>query len=113
MGAWMELPRYPGIVNGGILASLLDEASIWVASVAAQTFCVTRSLRVEFLRPAKVGKTLEIRAWVVGREGRTLHVQAKVEGPTGEVLAQSVGSFLPRFRREWTRLVGPLGKIAG
>lgn len=98
---------YPGIVHGGILASLLDEASIWAASMAAQALCVTRSLEVEYLRPARVGEPLEIRAWVVGQEGRTLCVQAKVEGPTGVVLARSQGSFFPRFRREWTRLFGP------
>ena len=102
-----EHAGYPGIVHGGILVSLLDEASTWAASAAAQAFCVTRSLEVEFLRPARVGKTLEIRAWVAGREGRFLCVQATVEDSNGEVLARSKGSFFPRFRREWTRLVGP------
>jgi len=103
-----EHAGYPGIVHGGILASLLDEVSIWAASMAAQALCVTRSLKVEYLRPAKVGKTVEIRAWVVGREGRFLRVQALVEGPNGEVLARSEGSFFPRFRREWARLFRPL-----
>ncbi|HAF70828.1 TPA: PaaI family thioesterase [Candidatus Acetothermia bacterium] len=102
-----EHAGYPGIVHGGIITSLLDEASIWAASAAAQAFCVTHSLKVKFLRPARVGEPLTVLAQMEGRQGRLLLVRARVETGEGQVLAQSQGSFLPRFRREWIRLVGP------
>ena len=101
-----EHAGYPGIVHGGILVSLLDEASIWAASAAAQAFCVTRSLSVEFLQPAKVGEPITVLAQVEGREGRLLQVQARVEDPGGRILAQSLGSFFPRFRQGWAKLMG-------
>lgn len=107
-----EHAGYPGIVHGGIVASLLDEASSWVASATAQAFCLTRSLEVEFLRPAKVGEPLTVLARVESQQGRFLEVRAQVEDREGRVLAQSWGSFLPRYRKEWNHLVGPLSEAS-
>jgi uncharacterized protein (TIGR00369 family) len=95
---------YPEIIHGGVLASLLDEVSIWAASAAAQAFCVTRELKTKFLKPARPGEALSLTAKVVGK-GKLLTVKALIENPQREVIARSVGRFFPAFEDEWERRV--------
>ena len=99
-----EHSGYLDIVHGGILVSLLDEVSIWAASIAAQCFCVTRELRTKFLAPARLGEALSLAARVTER-GRLLTVEAVMENSRGEVIARSVGRFFPAFQEEWERRV--------
>jgi uncharacterized protein (TIGR00369 family) len=95
---------YPGIVHGGILVSLLDEVSIWAASIAAQCFCVTRELRTKFLVPARPGESLSLVARVTER-GQLLTVEATMENSRGEAIARSTGRFFPAFKEEWEQRV--------
>ncbi len=95
---------YPEIVHGGIVTALLDEVSIWAASYAAQSFCVTRELRVKFLKPARPGETLQLAAHVVEKK-RMIAVEAVAQNAQGELVARSVGKFFPAFPEEWQRRV--------
>ncbi len=65
---------FPGVVYGGLLASLIDCHSIGTAIAAMydaegrapgtepEITCVTASLQVDFLRPTPMGVELELRA---------------------------------------------------
>lgn len=100
----VEQAGYPGIVHGGILVSLLDEVSIWAASIAADCFCVTREFKVRFLKPARPGDRLSLAAKVTGY-GRLLTVEAVIENAQGERIARSIGRFFPAFKEEWEKRV--------
>ncbi len=102
-----EHAGYPDIVHGGILASLLDEVSIWAASLSAQSFCVTRELTTKFLKPVRPGERLFLAAKVIER-GRLLTVEARIENAQGEAMARSMGRFFPAFKEEWERQVSNL-----
>ncbi len=100
----VEHAGYPDIVHGGILVSLLDEISIWAASIAADCFCVTREFKVKFFKPARPGDRLSLAAKVTER-GRLLAVQAVIKNAQGDVIARSVGRFFPAFKEEWEQRV--------
>ena len=67
---------FPGVVYGGLLASLIDCHSIGTAVAAMydaerrapdttpEITCVTASLQVDYLRPTPTGETLELRAHI-------------------------------------------------
>lgn len=99
-----EHAGYPDIVHGGILVSLLDEVSIWAASIAADCFCVTREFKVKFLRAARPGETLSLAAHVT-EKGRLLTVEAVIEDDQGEMIARGTGRFFPAFKEEWEQQV--------
>ena len=63
-GSEWEGPR--GIVHGGIVTTLLDEA---MAKAVAVTGCktMTAELRVRFRQYAETGERLQVRGWVVSR----------------------------------------------
>jgi uncharacterized protein (TIGR00369 family) len=47
---------YPGILHGGIIASLLDETGGWCVSVKIGTAGVTSEMRTKYLAPVYINK---------------------------------------------------------
>lgn len=95
---------FPGTIHGGVLTSLLDEVSVWAASIAADAFCVTRDFRTKYLKPAQPGVPLSLAARVTD-DGRLITVEAEALNPDREVVARSTGRFYPAFQGEWDRRV--------
>jgi len=88
-----EAPRLqagaPGVVHGGIQATLLDE----VLGVAAHRACdgddpdlVTADFRLRYRRPAPTEVRLRVRGRVERVEGRDVFVAGEILSPEGEVL---------------------------
>ena len=95
---------FPGTIHGGVLTSLLDEVSVWAASIVADAFCVTRELRTQYRNPARPGVPLSLAARVTD-DGRLITVEAEALTPDREVVARSTGRFYPAFQDEWDRRV--------
>jgi len=89
----------PGIAHGGIVATLLDEASCAAVFFVQERFVVTGELTVRYLRPCPVGKPLDFSARATGEHPRYAVVEAEVRD--GDVvLARSTGKFFFQDRRE-------------
>jgi uncharacterized protein (TIGR00369 family) len=95
--ARFQLPqRYvgpPGHAHGGIIATILDEAMGKVNKLR-HVIALTREMKVEYLRPVPLGKTLIAEGhekYVRGRE----HINvAELRTQSGELLARSRGKFI-------------------
>jgi uncharacterized protein (TIGR00369 family) len=96
---------YPDVVHGGILTSLLDEVSLWAASYAARSFCVTRELRTKFLQAAPLGAPLRVYARVTEHRRKLITAAGTIENVAGEAVARSVGRFFPAYPDEWAKRV--------
>jgi acyl-coenzyme A thioesterase PaaI-like protein len=99
---------YPGYVYGGTIASVVDCHAIWAAlsahcrqaghdlgSGAPPFAVVTGSLRVDYLRPARVTQPLELRARIIEHGERKSIVacsvrQGPVECATAEIVTVRV-----------------------
>ena len=89
------LAGYDGLVHGGIVATLLDEAMGWALLELAKRFGVTRSLNVQYRRPVAVGRALEISAHIVdGTENGPLWIEASVKDSRGRLLASAMGEWV-------------------
>jgi len=86
-----EGPR--GIVHGGIVTTLLDEAMA-KATAAAGCKTMTADLRVRFHRYAKIGEVLQIRGWIVKYRKRLIETEATVMAPDGSERAHAWARFL-------------------
>jgi len=85
---------YPGLVHGGLVATLLDEAMAH-AVIAAHGMAVTGELRVRLRgQGVPVGRPLRLLGQVVGQRGRLIVVEAQILGEDGAVLAQGEGKFM-------------------
>jgi uncharacterized protein (TIGR00369 family) len=105
----VEIPRrfqgYPATAHGGVVSALLDEVLCWAVMAATGRLCVTREMRLRYLRPVPTETPLLARARVPNARGRgRLRSEARLEGPGGETLAEAEATFAPALRAERHRL---------
>jgi acyl-coenzyme A thioesterase PaaI-like protein len=105
---WTEFaPRpehigFEGIVHGGLLATVLDEAMVWAATWAGKRFCVAGEMTVRFRKSAAVGRLLRCEAQVelpATRRGglpRLFNATGRiVEVHSDATIAEANGKYVP------------------
>jgi uncharacterized protein (TIGR00369 family) len=86
---------FDGIVHGGVLASVLDEAMVWAATWAGRRFCVCGELTVRFRESAAVGDELAVTARVETTRSRLITTLAQVRRGDAAILAEASGKYVP------------------
>jgi acyl-coenzyme A thioesterase PaaI-like protein len=92
---------FPGVVNGGILGTLLDCHSNWAAAwhlmlrdrLEQPPVTVTASFHVRLRRPTPLGPPFHLSARAVGSEGAGVTVEAELHCD-GELTATCEGRFV-------------------
>lgn len=82
-----------GVLHGGIIALLLDEAMGKVNRFSGVS-AVTAELSVEYLRPIPVDEDISVEAFQLERNGRQLWHQGEIRNAAGQVLAKGKGRFV-------------------
>ena len=83
---------YEGIIHGGILSALLDEAMVKLAFSLGMP-AVTAEISVKFESPASPGDELSISGKLVHETRRLIQAEAKIErGPL--LIAKATGKLL-------------------
>ena len=81
---------YPGVLHGGIIAALLDEAGSRAGMIGAHDhFMVTARLDVKYRRPTPIGQPLTVYGRLVKRSGRRAVAEAELRLPDGTVSASA------------------------
>ena len=81
---------YPGIVHGGILASMLDEVVGRVAIIGDHHhFMVSVKLQVLYRHPVPVETQLQIRGRIVRLRGRLGKAQGEIILPDGKIACEA------------------------
>lgn len=83
----------PGIVHGGLVATLLDEACAQAARRAA-TPSVTSRLDVRFLAPVPVEEVVRVHADVVEAKDGRVTAEAGIADQAGLLLAHARGEYV-------------------
>ena len=79
---------WPGLLHGGILATLLDEIMSNVAYATGKT-CLTAEMALRQRKPININETLVITAWITRRRSKIIETAAKVCLRDGTVVAES------------------------
>ncbi len=81
---------YPGVVHGGITASMLDEVAGRSAMQGDTTrLMVTAKLEVRYRKPIPIGQPLRLVGRLKERRGRLTAVHGEVQLPDGSVGAEA------------------------
>jgi uncharacterized protein (TIGR00369 family) len=88
------LSGFPGIVHGGILASVADEVMWWAASWERAACCVTVELNVKYLKPASTDLEYELTAKVIREKRRIVEVEGEVRDKRGRIYSAAWGKYL-------------------
>jgi acyl-coenzyme A thioesterase PaaI-like protein len=87
---------FEGVVHGGILATVLDEAMVWSATWAGRRFCVCAEMTIRFRREVAVGQALAVEAKVESNRARLVVTAGIVRDVlSGEAVATATGKYVP------------------
>jgi uncharacterized protein (TIGR00369 family) len=84
---------WDGIVHGGLLATLMDEAMAHSITMNGDS-AVTAKMEIRYKQPVPVGQTLEVIGWIVSDKGRLVETKAFVILSDGKVAAEAMGTFM-------------------
>src|SRR5438874_5875728 len=87
--------RFEGIVHGGLLATILDEAMVWAATWQNKRFCVSGEMNIRFRRSANVGRELRVQARVEAARSRLIETVGEILDASGAVVAEASGKYIP------------------
>lgn len=79
---------WPGLVHGGILACLLDEAMSNAAYATGHT-CVTASMEIRQRQPVKVEVPLIVTSWIARHRKKLIETAGKITLKDGTIIAES------------------------
>jgi acyl-coenzyme A thioesterase PaaI-like protein len=85
-----DLEGYPGIIHGGIQATIADEAAAWYVYAIVGTGGVTREMTTQYRQPAQTGDgPFTVRATGSIADERTAHITVTLENARAEVCTVS------------------------
>lgn len=84
---------YPGIMHGGLVTTLMDEAMAKVVNFRGIK-AVTATLDVKFRNPVPIGGRLKVFGELTDEKTRRCSIKAWVEDERGVVLAESTSVFI-------------------
>lgn len=87
----VDYQGWQGIVHGGIIAALVDEAGIYACRATGEHF-VTAELNVKYKAPVPVDTELVVSAEVVGEKRKIISVIGRIERE-GRLLVESTAKI--------------------
>lgn len=91
----VKFQGWQGLVHGGIIATLLDEAMTRLAWIVCGG-ALTAEMTVRYLQPAKIGEKLYIKGEILIEKRKLVEMQAFVHknDPDGPIIAKSTGKAI-------------------
>lgn len=83
---------WAGIVHGGLLATVLDEAMIYAAGAKGFT-CVTGEITVRYIKPVSTGVAYTLKGRFVEDKGRIVLAESELLDAAGEQVARASGKL--------------------
>jgi uncharacterized protein (TIGR00369 family) len=90
-----DMCGFKGIVHGGILTAVLDEAMGWAAACNSGRMCVAAELKIRFVRSVLAGENVLVVARMERDRRRIIEASGEITSPDGEVLVRGFGKFMP------------------
>jgi uncharacterized protein (TIGR00369 family) len=89
---------YSGVVHGGILAAMFDDAMAWAARQDSGDWGVTADFHIRYRKPVTVGGKYTVKGRVVSRKGRKSKTAARIVDAEGVVFAEAAALFISGAR---------------
>jgi acyl-coenzyme A thioesterase PaaI-like protein len=85
---------FNGIIHGGLIATVVDEAMVWAATWEWRRFCVCGEMLIRFRSTPSVGQTLTVQANATSSRPKLVVTAAEVRGQSG-LIATAEGKYVP------------------
>jgi len=99
---------FEGIVHGGLLATVVDEAMVWSATWTGRLFCVCGEMSIRFRNRARVGVPLIATARIESARPKLILASSTITAPDATIIAQATGKYIPVSPDESRRMLDSL-----
>ena len=96
---------YPGVLHGGAVGAILDEAMFWAATHSAKRMHMSVDLSVRYRGKVMIGETYRVEARLVQARGSVSKTQASLLDIDGVVCASATGKFMPLPEEDVTQVL--------
>jgi acyl-coenzyme A thioesterase PaaI-like protein len=86
---------FEGIIHGGLLATVLDEAMVWAATWSGKRFCVCGELNVRYRHSVGVAQPVQVAATISATRSRLIETTGIIRDASGKVLVEATGKYVP------------------
>lgn len=99
-----HLRGWSNLVHGGVLSSILDEMMAWSAIYLLRRFILTKDLKVQFLRPVYVEKSLRVEGEILKKiDDRNAVMCARIYNEDNKLCAKAEGNFVLFTKEEFQK----------
>jgi uncharacterized protein (TIGR00369 family) len=88
-----EYQGYSGIVHGGIIAALLDEACAY-ATISLGYYTVTAEVKIRYRKILKVGEKIIIEAEAEQIKSKLIQAKAQIKDSKNTIIAEAEGKYI-------------------
>lgn len=86
---------YPGMVHGGNIAAMMDEAAGRAATGdEPNRFAVTSQLTIKYRQPVPTNQLLKVTGKLLKKRGKVSQATGEIRNENGELLAEAEGIFV-------------------
>lgn len=81
---------FEGMLHGGIISTIMDEAGAWAIQLLAETVGLTSEMRVKYLKPVRfVNGPIKVKARINGRKERLTTIYVTLMDGAGKLCAEA------------------------
>ena len=99
---------FEGVVHGGLLATVADEAMTWAATWAIKRFCYAGEMTVRFKQNARADELLQVEASVEQARSKLVTVNCRLIDASGALVTSASGKYVPLSPEQHARFVATL-----
>ena len=88
-----RLCGFDGLVHGGIIATLLDEAAAWAVIAHLGRLGLTREMTTRYLRPVPTNTEIILKGNINSHDGHNAGVRSAIHAIDGTLLAESKSNW--------------------
>ncbi|HUF52982.1 MAG TPA: PaaI family thioesterase [Dehalococcoidia bacterium] len=96
----------PSYAHGGFSMAILDDAMAWAVIAIEKKFGLSQHIEFDFQRPAKIGRTYQVEAWINESEERQVIARAEMRDAKGRVLLAVTGRYVVMTSEQTTQAIG-------
>ncbi len=87
---------YPGVVHGGIIATVLDEAMGWAGWRTFEKNFFSAEITIHYKKSVTTGREYRIETEMTKSRGKFYTAIGKIVAPDGEILVEGEGKYFVR-----------------
>ncbi|MBC8312727.1 MAG: PaaI family thioesterase [Candidatus Cloacimonetes bacterium] len=87
-----EFQGFPGILHGGIIATILDEVMAY-AIIPKKVYAPTVEMSIRFQKKIPIGQELFAKGWIENEQKNIIFVKGEIRNKNGEILANANGKY--------------------